>query len=153
MRDYEGIGLAAPQVQKDVQLIVFEVSDSDRYEVDETTPPTVLVNPEITDTSETTELDWEGCLSLPELRGEVPRYEWIQVEAMDESGSKIEERFEGFTARVVQHEIDHLNGKLFPDRMNSMESLSFFEEYRRYHAGNKKSKSNPDQQELNLSND
>ncbi len=135
MRDENGVGLAAPQVQEGLRILVYEIHPNSRYEdVEEDVPPTVLVNPEVTDHSEGTTMDWEGCLSLPKLRGRVPRSEWIELQALDPAGEPVERRVEGFEARVIQHELDHLNGTLFPDRMESMESLCFLEEYRRYHA-------------------
>lgn len=135
MRDANGVGLAAPQVQEGLRIIVYEIHPNPRYDdVEEDVPPTVLVNPEVPDRSGETSMDWEGCLSLPELRGRVPRSDWIDVRALDRRGETVERRVEGFEARVIQHEMDHLDGTLFPDRMDSMESLSFLEEYRRYHA-------------------
>lgn len=135
MRDANGVGLAAPQVQESLRIVVYEIHPNPRYEdVEEDVPPTILLNPEVTDRSGETATDWEGCLSLPKLRGRVPRHEWIEIRALDRRGEPIERRVEGFEARVIQHEMDHLDGTLFPDRMDSMESLSFLEEYRRYHA-------------------
>jgi len=135
MRDENGVGLAAPQVQESLRVLLYEIHPNPRYEdVEEEVPPTVLINPEVIDRSETVEEDWEGCLSLPDLRGRVPRHTSLRIRALDRRGEVIERRVEGFEARVIQHEMDHLDGVLFPDRMESMESLCFLEEYRRYHA-------------------
>lgn len=135
MRNYDGVGLAAPQVQEPYRLVVYELSDTERYDsVDETIPATVLVNPEITDRSDSTLTDWEGCLSLPELRGEVPRSEKVTVRALNSEGESFTHEASGFEARIIQHEIDHLDGTLFVDRMNDMTTLSFLEEYREFHA-------------------
>ncbi len=134
MRDYAGVGLAAPQVQENVRLLVYEIRETERYNsLDETVPPTVMVNPSIVERADETTADWEGCLSLPDLRGKVPRSDWIDVEYLDKGGNQTKRRIEGFEARVVQHETDHLKGTLFVDRMESLESLCFFDEYQRFH--------------------
>lgn len=135
MENYEGVGLAAPQVQVNRRLVVYEIRDTERYEgLEEKVPPTVLVNPEIQETGGESRVDWEGCLSLPNLRGQVPRSNSIKVEYLDLSGDRMTKQISGFEARVIQHEIDHLEGRLFVDRMESHESLSFLKEYRKYHA-------------------
>lgn len=135
MHDENGVGLAAPQVQESLRILIYEIQPNPRYEeVEDEVPPTVLVNPEVLDRSEETREDWEGCLSLPELRGRVPRHTRLDIQAVDHRGQSVEKRVEGFEARVIQHELDHLDGHLFTDRMESMESLCFLEEYRRYHA-------------------
>lgn len=135
MYDEDGVGLAAPQVQENLRLVIYEIGDNPRYEnLEVDSGPTVLVNPRIVERSERREEDWEGCLSLPRLRGRVPRHRWVKVRAHGREGEKIERRVEGFEARVIQHEIDHLDGRLFVDRMDSMASLCFLREYRRYHA-------------------
>ena len=95
-------------------------------------PLIAIVNPEITPVGRAVELDWEGCLSIPDIRGQVPRAKDIMVRGMDRDGGPIEFRASGFPARVIQHETDHLDGVLFFDRMRSFETLSFFEEYQRY---------------------
>jgi peptide deformylase len=134
MHDYRGVGLAAPQVQENRRLLVYEVQENERYEdLDEQVPPTVMVNPEIIDRSEQRVTDWEGCLSYPDLRGKVPRSEWIRVRYRDREGTIREERIEGFEARAVQHEYDHLDGTLFVQRMQDLETLVHFEEYQRFH--------------------
>lgn len=132
MHEYDGAGLAAPQVHVSSQIVVFEVEDNPRYPDAAGVPLTVLINPRITATTEAMAEDWEGCLSLPGLRGKVPRYTEVRVEAYDRNGEKLDFLASDFHARVVQHECDHLFGKLYVDRMRSFESLSFIEEWSRY---------------------
>src|SRR5512139_383011 len=137
MLEYNGVGLAAPQVHEELRLFVAQViRDQDNEEDDETRKPEILalINPEIKPVSRHVEEDWEGCLSIPDLRGLVPRYRDISVKAYDRTGRQIELQASGFMARVIQHEADHLDGVLFLDRMKSMESLSFMEEFAKYHA-------------------
>lgn len=129
MVEYDGAGLAAPQVHVSKQVVVFEVDDNPRYPGAESVPLSVLINPTITPTNLQMEEDWEGCLSLPDLRGKVPRYTSVRVEAYDRSGKQLHFVARDFHARVVQHECDHLFGKVFLDRMRSMESLSFQHEF------------------------
>ena len=135
MAEYQGIGLAAPQVYEGVRLFVAgsdpdtpigDMADGARM------PLIALVNPEITPIGKAIELDWEGCLSIPDIRGHVPRARDIMVRGMDREGKKVEFRASGFPARVIQHETDHLDGVLFFDRMRSFETLTFLEEYQRY---------------------
>lgn len=137
MVEYDGAGLAAPQVHVSQQIVVFEVENNPRYPDAESVPLTVLINPKITPTTQHVEDDWEGCLSLPDLRGKVPRYTQVRIEAYDRQGKKLNYVAKGFHARVAQHECDHLLGKVFVDRMRSMESLSFGREFLRYAAGDK----------------
>ena len=134
MREYDGAGLAAPQVHVSQQIVIFEVEGNPRYPDAESIPLTVLINPKITPTSQRMEEDWEGCLSVPDLRGQVPRYTQVRVEAYDRLGKKLNYVAKDFQARVVQHECDHLLGKVFLDRMKSMDSLSFTREFMRYTA-------------------
>lgn len=134
MVEYDGAGLAAPQVHVSQQIVVFEVEGNPRYPDAPKIPLTVLINPKITPTTKNTEEDWEGCLSLPDLRGRVPRYTEVRVEAYDRTGKKLNYVARDFEARVIQHECDHLLGKVFLDRMRSMESLSFLREFLRYNA-------------------
>lgn len=135
MRDYDGVGLAAPQIQEPYRIVVYELRDNDRYDVeDEVIEPTVLVNPSIVARSDSTVTDWEGCLSLPDLRGKVPRSESITVEALHPSGETVRREASGFEARVIQHELDHLDGTLFVDRMEDLSTLSYLDEYHEYHA-------------------
>jgi peptide deformylase len=137
MQDYTGVGLAAPQVQENRRILVYEIHDVERYDsIEESVPPTVMINPQITERSEEVTVDWEGCLSYPDLRGKVPRSSWIRVRYLNRHGESNQRKIEGFEARVVQHEIDHLNGQLFVERMNNLDSLCFFEEYQRFHSEN-----------------
>jgi peptide deformylase len=127
MKEYQGIGLAAPQVHESVRLFVAGSTDEEhRF------PLTVVANPEITVVGTEVVEDWEGCLSIPEVRGRVPRARQILVHGLDRLGRKIEMKIAGFPARVVQHETDHLDGVLFLDRMTSFESLTFLDEFGRY---------------------
>jgi peptide deformylase len=134
MIEYDGAGLAAPQVHVSQQILTFQLDGNPRYPDAEAIPLTVLINPKITPLSQHTDEDWEGCLSLPDLRGKVPRYTLVRIEAYDRAGKKLNYVAKDFHARVAQHECDHLIGKLFLDRMRSMESLSFLTEFSRYHA-------------------
>ena len=129
MEEYHGVGLAAPQVHEDVRLFVASL-DMERGE--EPTEPMALINPEISPIGNEVVSDWEGCLSIPDIRGKVPRYREIKVKALDRNGEKIELRAVGFSARIIQHETDHLDGILFFDRMRSFETLTFLDEYSRY---------------------
>jgi peptide deformylase len=135
MVEYDGAGLAAPQVHVAQQIVVFEVEGNPRYPDAESIPLTVLINPKVTPTTAHVEEDWEGCLSLPDLRGQVPRYTQVRVEAYDRKGKKLNYVVKDFHARVVQHECDHLVGTVFIDRMKSMASLSFLREFARYQGG------------------
>jgi len=135
MREYDGAGLAAPQVHVSKQIVVFEVSGNPRYPEAPSIPLTVLINPAIDPLTREMDEDWEGCLSLPDLRGMVPRHTRIRVTAFDREGREMRFEAEGFHARVVQHECDHLWGKLFVDRMRSMDSLTFVREFIRYGGG------------------
>ena len=135
MLEYDGAGLAAPQVHVSRQIVVFEVAQNPRYPDAESVPLTVLINPQITPLTPHTEEDWEGCLSLPDLRGKVPRHTQVRVEAYDRHGKKLNYVARDFAARVAQHECDHLIGTVYVDRMTSMQSLSFVREFMRYHHG------------------
>lgn len=135
MTEYDGAGLAAPQVHVSQQVVVFAVEGNPRYPEAPHIPLTVLINPRITPSTKDMDEDWEGCLSVPDLRGRVPRYTRIDVDAYDRSGRKLRFTAADFHARVIQHECDHLFGKVFLDRMRSLESLAFTKEFVRYHAG------------------
>ena len=124
-----GVGLAAPQVHVSLQLIIFEVP-TDRSETEKNIPLTILINPKIQMLTKKTETDWEGCLSVPGLRGKVERPKKIKYSGFDLNGNKIETIAEGFHARVVQHEYDHLLGILYPQRMKDISSLQFVSEAR-----------------------
>jgi peptide deformylase len=134
MHEYQGVGLAAPQVHESVRLFVAGFApEEDEGEDRARVPMMALINPEITPLSQETVEDWEGCLSIPDIRGRVPRARQILVRAYDRRGKRIEMKANGFTARVIQHETDHLDGVLFFDRMTSMQSLTYLEEYSRFH--------------------
>ena len=132
MREYEGVGLAGPQVHEPKQLAVIEVKRNSRYPSAPEIPLMVLMNPVIMPLSEEMVEDWEGCLSVPDFRGRVPRYRQIEVHAHDTLGEKVEFVAHDFFARVIQHECDHLNGTVFLDRMPSLETLSYLSEYSRH---------------------
>ena len=132
MAEYHGVGLAAPQVHEGVRIFVAALDAGDDEE--EEAEPIAVINPEITIVGAEVVEDWEGCLSIPDIRGRVPRARQIVVRAYDRFGKKIEIQASGFTARVIQHETDHLDGVLFFDRMRSFESLTFLDEYARYWA-------------------
>ena len=129
MHEYHGVGLAAPQVHEGMRLFVALLEE----DPDSKTDATVVVNPEIVPQSDAREDGWEGCLSIPDIRGMVPRYKDILVKALDRDGKPLQLRLKDFAARVAQHEADHLDGVLFFDRMASMQSLTFMEEFSRFH--------------------
>ena len=130
MLEYHGVGLAAPQVHEDIRVFVGLLDEEPGPESE----VVALINPEITPEGQDTNEGWEGCLSIPDIRGMVPRFTAIVVKALDRQGRPIELRLKNFPARVVQHETDHLDGILFFDRMTSMQSLTFLDEYSRYHS-------------------
>ena len=132
MREYEGVGLAAPQVHVSQQVAVLEVEKHPRYPDMPSVPLTVLINPRITILSDETLDGWEGCLSIPDLRGLAPRYRELQVEALDRHGHPLDFIAHDFHARVIQHEYDHLQGKVYLDRMASLETLAHMTEWQRY---------------------
>ena len=132
MKEYDGVGLAADQVHESKQLAVLEVADNPRYPSKPNVPLTVLVNPSVTPLSDEIEDDWEGCLSIPELRGKVPRYRRIRVTGWDRHGRELDFVAEDFHARVIQHEFDHLHGKVYLDRMRDLSTLTFLQEFSRY---------------------
>jgi peptide deformylase len=130
MHEYNGVGLAAPQVHASLRLFVALLVD----EPDGKSDATVVINPEIVPNTQSREEGWEGCLSIPDIRGMVPRYTDIIVRALDRDGRSVELRLKDFPARVAQHETDHLEGVLFFDRMTSMQSLTYLEEFSRFHS-------------------
>jgi peptide deformylase len=125
MRAAQGVGLAAPQIGVDLALVIFGFEHNDRYPEAPPVPHTVLLNPRVTPLSTEQEDGWEGCLSLPGLRGLVPRFTRVRYTGCDPSGTPIEREAEGFHARVVQHECDHLNGTLYPMRMRDFTRFGF----------------------------
>ncbi len=129
MHEYHGVGLAAPQVHEGMRVFVALLEE----DPDSKTEATVVINPEIASLTKSREEGWEGCLSIPDIRGMVPRFTDIMLKALDRDGTPFELRLTDFAARVAQHETDHLDGVLFFDRMTSMESLTFMDEYSRYH--------------------
>lgn len=121
----QGVGLAAPQIGVDLQIIVFGFDQNNRYPDAPAVPRTVLCNPVITPLSDELEDGWEGCLSIPGLRGVVPRYRHIRYEGCDPDGKPIVCEASGFHARVVQHEVDHLHGRLYPSRIQDFSRFGF----------------------------
>lgn len=122
-----GVGLAAPQIGVDLQLVIFGFEHSDRYPDAPPVPRTILLNPTITPLSADKEDGWEGCLSVPGMRGVVPRHTRIFYAGFDPDGTPIGREAEGFHARVVQHEVDHLLGRLYPSRIEDFSKFGFTE--------------------------
>jgi peptide deformylase len=131
MREYQGVGLAAPQVHVGLRLAVVEVTEADAR-AEQAVPLVFLANPRLTPLAGAPVLGWEGCLSVPELRGRVPRHARLRLEALDRNGSPLAIEADGFFARVIQHECDHLDGRVYLDRMPDMGSLSFLDEFERF---------------------
>lgn len=128
MKNANGAGLAAPQIGVDWQVVIFgSDAPNPRYPDAPIIPRTVLINPSITSLSDEINEDWEGCLSVPGLRGKVPRFTKIRYQGFDEKGESIDRIAEGFQARVVQHECDHLIGKLYPTRMTDLTQFGFLD--------------------------
>jgi peptide deformylase len=125
MRDADGAGLAAPQIGVNLQLVIFGFKQNLRYPDAMAVPETVLINPVLTPLSDEKEADFEGCLSVPGLRGSVPRYTRLRYEGFDQFGNPIRRDVEGFHARVVQHEVDHLLGILYPMRITDFSQFGF----------------------------
>ena len=132
MREEDGVGLAAPQVNRSQQIVVLEYENNERYPDESSIPVTVLVNPVLSDYGEEKALGWESCLSLIDFRGLVPRSTSVTLKAYDRDGDRIEKRATGFEAVVLQHEIDHLNGKVFLDRMEDLTKLAYQEEFEEF---------------------
>jgi len=130
MHEYHGVGLAAPQIHEGVRLFVALLDDDPGPKSE----AMAIINPEIIPNASDTEDGWEGCLSIPDIRGTVPRFTDITMAAVDRHGKAVELHLKDFAARVAQHETDHLDGVLFVDRMTSMQSLTYLDEYSRYHA-------------------
>lgn len=127
MEILDGAGLAAPQIGESLRLLIFAVEENPRYPEVEPVPRTILINPSIEVIDETLDDGWEGCLSVPGLRGLVPRYRTIQYRGYDQNGAVIEREASDFHARVVQHEIDHLDGILYPQRIRDLRYFGFDE--------------------------
>ncbi len=125
MEALNGAGLAAPQIGVGLQVVIFGVKRNPRYPDAEEVPYTVLLNPELAPLTDETEQDWEGCLSVPGLRGMVPRFASLRYRGLDQYGKSIERSVEGFHARVVQHECDHLQGILYPMRITDFRTFGF----------------------------
>jgi peptide deformylase len=125
MRAANGAGLAAPQIGEDLQLVIFGFERNERYPEAPPVPQTVLINPVIEPVGDDKVDGWEGCLSVPGLRGVVPRYARIRYRGFDPQGRPIEREADGFHARVVQHECDHLIGRLYPTRMNDLTRFGY----------------------------
>ena len=134
MHEYDGVGLAAPQVHRALRVAVIEVPAHDERAKD-AVPLTVLVNPRVTALGSDKHAGFEGCLSIPGLRGEVPRWARLRLEARDRDGRPYVIEAEHFFARVIQHECDHLDGNVYLDRMEGMRSLSFIEEFEKHQPG------------------
>jgi peptide deformylase len=128
MASLNGAGLAAPQIGVSQRVVIFGVEQNPRYPDAEEVPFTVLVNPKITLLTREVEEGWEGCLSVPGMRGVVPRYTKLRYTGFDQEGNPIDREAEGFHARVVQHECDHLDGILYPQRMTDLSKLGFTKE-------------------------
>lgn len=125
MHALDGVGLAAPQIGVNLRVVIFEVAGNPRYPEAEAVPQTVLINPVLTPVSDAMEDGWEGCLSVPGMRGLVPRYIHLRYQGRDEFGAIIDRTVSGFHARVVQHECDHLDGILYPMRIRDMKNFGF----------------------------
>lgn len=125
MHAADGVGLAAPQIGVDLQLVIFGFDNNERYPEAPAVPRTILLNPVITPLSQDMEEGWEGCLSVPGLRGAVNRYSLIRYQGIDPQGERIDRRAEGFHARVVQHECDHLIGRLYPSRITDFSRFGY----------------------------
>jgi peptide deformylase len=128
MADRNGAGLAAPQIGVDLRVVIFGFEHNPRYPDAEPVPPTVLINPRIEPLSDEEQEGWEGCLSVPGMRGWVPRLARIRYDGFDAAGTPVRREVQGFHARVVQHECDHLDGVLYPRRIRDLTRFGFIEE-------------------------
>ena len=136
MHDAHGVGLAASQVGEEVQIFVYQAAGPPEI------PLHVVINPLVTPHAREVTYDWEGCLSIPDLRGLVPRHPTVRVQGLDREGRGLDYVVSGFEARIVQHEYDHLNGVVFLDRMRDFKTLAFFDEWEQYLVG--RSRQDPD---------
>lgn len=125
MRSLNGAGIAAPQIGVSLRVVIFEVQENPRYPDVSPIPYTVLVNPQLRPVGDELEEGWEGCLSVPGMRGLVPRFRRLHYRGLDANGAPIERTVEGFHARVVQHEVDHLDGILYPQRVRDLRNFGF----------------------------
>lgn len=125
MHSLNGAGLAAPQIGVSQRVVIFEVQENPRYPQVKPVPYTVLINPELIPLGDEMEEGWEGCLSVPGMRGLVPRYHRLRYRGVDQHGAAIDRTVEGFHARVVQHEVDHLDGILYPQRIEDLRNFGF----------------------------
>jgi peptide deformylase len=125
MRHLSGAGIAAPQIGVSARVVIFELQDNPRYPHISPVPYTVLVNPTLTPLTQEESEGWEGCLSVPGMRGLVPRITRVRYQGFDLNGAPIDRTVEGFHARVVQHEVDHLDGILFPQRVRDLRHFGF----------------------------
>lgn len=132
MREYIGVGLAAPQVHLSLQVAVLEVERHPRYPDAPSVPLTFLINPEVTITDRAAIDEWEGCLSVPEMRGVTPRYRELRVKALGRDGAPLDFVARDFHARVIQHETDHLRGEVYLDRMRDLRTLAYLAEWQRF---------------------
>jgi peptide deformylase len=135
MREYDGAGLAANQVHTLERVAVIEVQQNPRYPDAPHVPLTVLVNPVVTVLTDEMEEGWEGCLSVPDMRGRVPRYTAVRLEALERDGTRIDVIAKDFFARVIQHETDHLDGIVYLDRMPDLSTLSHMAEWQKHWLG------------------
>src|SRR5215510_8088424 len=136
MREYNGAGLAANQVHVLKRIAVIEVQANPRYPEAPEIPLTVIINPVVTPLSDEMDEGWEGCLSVPDMRGMVPRYSAVRLEAYDREGGKIDTVAKEFFARVIQHETDHLHGVVYLDRMRDLSTLTHLAEWNKHWLGN-----------------
>ncbi len=127
-----GVGLAAPQVAEELQVFVFLAIEAGQRDEPGPEARRVLINPMVEPLGGELVYDWEGCLSIPDLRGLVPRRPMVRVHALDREGTRVDFTAEGYSARIIQHEFDHLNGIVFLDRMRDLRSLAFGDEWERY---------------------
>ena len=133
MRDAAGAGLAANQIYEPIRITAIEINKNPRYPYKPNYPLTILVNPVLTPTTDDTFLNYEGCLSVPNLRGEVRRFTGVRVRAWDRDGNDLDFEMKGLTAGTFQHEVDHLDGKVFLDRVEDTRSLTTWADFERFH--------------------
>lgn len=131
VKEVDGVGIAAPQVYQSVRIFIMASRPNARYPHAPHMQPTAVINPKIVTGSKNLEKDWEGCLSIPGIRGLVPRHSRITVEYMDRKGKRVQRKFSDFIARIFQHELDHLDGIVFLDRMESMQDAVTDKEYQK----------------------